>query len=55
MDNNYNPEAIEQSLYEHWEKAEFFKASDSGDGYCILILRPTLPAPCIWAMRSTKL
>ena len=42
MDNNFNPEAIEQSLYEQWEKAEFFKASDSGDGYCILIPPPNV-------------
>ena len=42
MDNNFNPQAIEQSLYEHWEKAEFFKASDTGDGYCILIPPPNV-------------
>jgi len=42
MDNNFNPEAIEQSLYTHWEKADFFKASDSGDGYCILIPPPNV-------------
>ena len=30
MDNNFNPEAIEQSLYAHWEKEAFFKASDAG-------------------------
>ena len=42
MDNNFNPEAIEQSLYAHWEKADFFKASDSGNGYCILIPPPNV-------------
>ena len=42
MDNNFNPQAIEQSLYEHWDKADFFKASDSGDGYCILIPPPNV-------------
>ena len=26
MDNTFNPEAIEQSLYAHWEKEAFFKA-----------------------------
>ena len=25
MDNTFNPEAIEQSLYAHWEKEDFFK------------------------------
>ena len=42
MDNNFNPEAIEQSLYAHWEKEAFFKASDAGDGYCILIPPPNV-------------
>ena len=42
MDNNFNPEAIEQRLYEHWEQADFFKASDNGDGYCILIPPPNV-------------
>jgi len=42
MDNNFNPEAIEQSLYERWDKADFFKANDSGEGYCILIPPPNV-------------
>jgi valyl-tRNA synthetase len=42
MDNNFNPQAIEQSLYEHWNKADFFKASGNGDGYCILIPPPNV-------------
>lgn len=42
MDNNFNPQAIEQRLYEHWDKADFFKASSSGDGYCILIPPPNV-------------
>ena len=42
MDNNFNPEAIEQSLYAHWEKEAFFKASDAGNGYCILIPPPNV-------------
>ena len=42
MDNTFNPEAIEQSLYAHWEKEAFFKASDAGDGYCILIPPPNV-------------
>lgn len=42
MDNNFNPQAIEQSLYEHWDKADFFKASGNGDGYCILIPPPNV-------------
>lgn len=42
MDNNFNPEAIEQSLYAHWEKEAFFKANDSGEGYCILIPPPNV-------------
>ena len=42
MDNNFNPQAIEQSLYAHWEKSAFFKANDSGEGYCILIPPPNV-------------
>ena len=42
MDNNFDPQAIEQSLYEHWENAGFFQASESGDGYCILIPPPNV-------------
>ena len=42
MDNNFNPQAIEQSLYAHWEKESFFKANDSGKGYCILIPPPNV-------------
>ena len=42
MDNTFNPEAIEQSLNAHWEKEAIFKASDAGDGYCILIPPPNV-------------
>ena len=42
MDNNFNPQAIEQRLYAHWEKEAFFKANDSGEGYCILIPPPNV-------------
>ena len=42
MDNTFNPEAIEQSLYAHWEKEDFFKASVARDGYCILIPPPNV-------------
>ena len=42
MDNNFNPQAIEQNLYAHWEKEAFFKANDSGEGYCILIPPPNV-------------
>ena len=42
MDNTFNPEAIEQSLYAHWEKEAFFEASVAGDGYCILIPPPNV-------------
>mgnify|MGYP001173000316 FL=1 len=42
MDNNFNPQAIEQSLYAHWEQADFFRANAEGDGYCILIPPPNV-------------
>ncbi len=42
MDNNFNPQAIEQALYAQWDQADYFKASESGQGYCILIPPPNV-------------
>ena len=42
MDNNFNPQAIEQDLYAQWDQADYFKASESGQGYCILIPPPNV-------------
>jgi valyl-tRNA synthetase len=42
MDTSYNPENIEQKWYKTWEAAENFKASGSGDPYCILIPPPNV-------------
>lgn len=42
MDKTYSPQAIEQSWYEHWEQAGYFKPSGSGDSYCIMIPPPNV-------------
>lgn len=42
MDTAYNPENIEQKWYQKWEAEGHFKASGSGDPYCILIPPPNV-------------
>ena len=42
MDKTYQPDRIEQSWYETWEKAGHFKPSGQGDSYCIMIPPPNV-------------
>jgi len=42
LDKTYNPDDIEQSCYEQWEKAGFFEPSDQGDAFCIMIPPPNV-------------
>jgi len=42
MDTSFNPEKIEQDLYQSWEKAGHFAPKGDGDGYCILIPPPNV-------------
>ncbi|MDG1123738.1 MAG: valine--tRNA ligase [Pseudomonadales bacterium] len=42
MDTSFNPEKIEQDLYQSWEKAGHFAPKGEGDGYCILIPPPNV-------------
>ncbi|RLA09842.1 MAG: valine--tRNA ligase [Gammaproteobacteria bacterium] len=42
MDKTYNPQAIEQQWYQHWEDNGYFKAQGSGDPYCIVIPPPNV-------------
>ncbi|MFA9420786.1 MAG: valine--tRNA ligase [Gammaproteobacteria bacterium] len=42
MDKTYNPQAIEQLWYQHWEDNGYFKAQGSGDPYCIVIPPPNV-------------
>jgi len=42
MDTSYNPENIEQKWYKKWESDGNFKASGTGDPYCILIPPPNV-------------
>ncbi len=42
MDSSFDPHAIEQSLYEEWEQADYFAPSGNGPGYCILIPPPNV-------------
>ncbi len=43
MDKTYQPQAIEQSWYQTWENAGYFKPSyNSDDSYCIMIPPPNV-------------
>jgi valyl-tRNA synthetase len=42
MDKTYDPRAIEQSLYERWERAGHFRASGQGTPYCIMLPPPNV-------------
>ncbi len=49
MEKTYNPQDIEQPLYEHWEKQGYFKPNgdESQESFCIMI-PPLLPTR-FWA------
>ena len=42
MDKTYDPQEIEQSWYESWEKNGYFEPSGQGDPYCIMIPPPNV-------------
>ena len=42
MDKTYNPQDIEQSLYQDWEENNYFKPSGQGDAYSIMIPPPNV-------------
>ncbi|MFT5659050.1 MAG: valyl-tRNA synthetase [Gammaproteobacteria bacterium] len=42
MEKTYNPQAIEQTWYQHWEDMGYFKAQGEGDPYCIVIPPPNV-------------
>jgi valyl-tRNA synthetase len=42
MDKTYNPRAIEQRLYQHWEQQGWFAPSGTGAPYCIMIPPPNI-------------
>ncbi|MBA3988591.1 MAG: valine--tRNA ligase [Idiomarina sp.] len=42
MDKTYSPQAIEESMYQTWETAGYFKPSGQGDAYCIMIPPPNV-------------
>ncbi|MFM2006480.1 MAG: hypothetical protein RLZZ09_2135 [Pseudomonadota bacterium] len=42
MDKTYEPHALEQRLYQTWEKQGHFAPSGSGDPYCIMIPPPNV-------------
>jgi len=42
MDKTYDPQEIEQSWYETWEKSGYFEPSGRGDSYCIMIPPPNV-------------
>ena len=42
MEKTYNPLAIEQRWYQHWEDKEYFKAQGGSNPYCIVIPPPNV-------------
>ena len=42
MDKTYNPQDIEQSLYQDWEEKGYFKPSGKGQAYSIMIPPPNV-------------
>jgi valyl-tRNA synthetase len=42
MEKTYDPHAIEQRIYQHWETAGHFAPGHQGDPYCIMIPPPNV-------------
>ncbi|UTP72729.1 valine--tRNA ligase [Alteromonas sp. LMIT006] len=42
MDKTFNPHSIEQACYQAWEEKGYFKASGTGEPYCILLPPPNV-------------
>ena len=44
MEKTYNPQDIEQPLYEHWEQQGYFKPNgdESQESFCIMIPPPNV-------------
>lgn len=42
MDKTYNPQSIEQNLYQTWEKNNYFSPTGKGDPFCIVIPPPNV-------------
>ena len=42
MDKTYNPHAIEQQWYQHWEENSYFTPSGTGTPYSIVIPPPNV-------------
>lgn len=42
MENSFDPQAIEQELYAHWEQSNYFAPAGNGPGYCVLIPPPNV-------------
>ncbi|MFU2221082.1 class I tRNA ligase family protein, partial [Proteus mirabilis] len=44
MEKTYNPQDIEQPLYEHWEKQGYFKPNgdESQESFCTMIPPPNV-------------
>ena len=42
MDKTYNPNSIESKIYKTWEKKGYFRPTDKGEPYCIMIPPPNV-------------
>ncbi|WP_119396344.1 valine--tRNA ligase [Salinibius halmophilus] len=42
MDKNYQPQAIEKTLYQQWEEKNYFAPSGKGESYCVMLPPPNV-------------
>ncbi len=42
LSKSYDPKSIEQPIYDRWEEAGYFKPSETGESYCIMIPPPNV-------------
>ena len=42
MDKTYSPSSIESKIYKTWEKKGYFRPTDKGEAYCIMIPPPNV-------------
>ena len=42
MDKSYQPKDIEQRIYDHWEKEQYFSPKGNNSPYCIVIPPPNV-------------
>ncbi len=49
----YDPTEIEKKWYQTWEERGYFKPSEKGESFCIMIPPPNVTVACTWVMVLT--